>query len=158
MIRDDLIVTAVFLRELNCFDISTLDKRIIVQKKIFLTEKLGVNLGYDFSWYIHGPYCSQLTEAVYECVPMGIHTFAGYSISDAASKAVQEVNGIDDLAEIVQMNHSQWLELVASLVFWHENATEESAIENVKRYKKQFSEKLIRTAAELLRERTNLWG
>lgn len=158
MIRDDLIVTAVFLRELNCFDISTLDKRIIVQKKIFLTEKLGVNLGYDFSWYIHGPYCSQLTEAVYECVPMGIHTYAGYSISDVASKVVQEVNGIDDLAETVQMNHSQWLELVASLVFWHENATEESAIENVKRYKKQFSEKIIRTTAELLRERTNLWG
>ena len=158
MIRDDLIVTAVFLRELNCFDISTLDKRIIVQKKIFLTEKLGVNLGYDFSWYIHGPYCSQLTEAVYECVPMGIHTYAGYSISDVASKVVQEVNGIDDLAETVQMNHSQWLELVASLVFWHENATEESAIENVKKYKKQFSEKIIRTTAELLRERTNLWG
>ena len=89
---------------------------------------------------------------------MGIHTYAGYSISDVASKVVQEVNGIDDLAETVQMNHSQWLELVASLVFWHENATEESAIENVKKYKKQFSEKIIRTAAELLRERTNLWG
>lgn len=89
---------------------------------------------------------------------MGIHTFTGYSISDAASKTMPEVNGIDDLAEIVQMNHSQWLELVASLVFWHENATEESAIENVKRYKKQFSEKIIRTVAELLRERTNLWG
>lgn len=48
---------------------------------------------------------------------MGIHTFTGYSISDAASKTMPEVNGIDDLAEIVQMNHSQWLELVASLVF-----------------------------------------
>lgn len=158
MIRDDLIVTAVFLRELNCFDISTLDDRIIVQKKIFLTEKFGVNLGYDFSWYIHGPYCPQLTEAVYECVPMGIHTFAGYSISEDAGKAVREVNKIEDLAEVVQMNHSQWLELVASLAFWHEDATEESAIENVERYKKQFSDKLIREAVVLLKEHTKLWG
>ncbi|RHP50092.1 hypothetical protein DWZ37_09725 [Clostridiaceae bacterium AF31-3BH] len=157
MIRDDLIVTAVFLRELNCFDISTLDARIIVQKKIYLTEKLGINLGYDFSWYIHGPYCPQLTEAVYECVPMGTRQFLGYSISTDASDIVNQVNQIEELAELESMRRSQWLELVASLVFWHENATEESAVKNVKQYKPQFTDGQIRKAVELLKENTDLW-
>lgn len=158
MIRDDLIATAVFLRELDCFDISTLNDRIIVQKKIFLTQKLGVNLGYYFSWYIHGPYCPQLTEDVYECVPIGEKYFEKYSIIDEAKVVVEQVNQIAQLAKEAGMMEPQWLELVTSLVFWHEGTTEEAAIKNVKAYKPQFTDSDIHKAIQLLKTNTELWG
>jgi len=36
--------------------------RLILQKAIYLAQAAGVNLGYYFGWYLHGPYCSSLAE------------------------------------------------------------------------------------------------
>lgn len=40
----------------------TFDDRLILQKQIYLLQEFDLPLGYDFSWYIHGPYCSKLAK------------------------------------------------------------------------------------------------
>ena len=32
------------------------DDRLLTQKKVFLLQELGVNLGYAYNWYVRGPY------------------------------------------------------------------------------------------------------
>jgi len=35
---------------------------LVLQKASYLAQAAGVNLGYYFSWYLHGPYCSSLAK------------------------------------------------------------------------------------------------
>jgi uncharacterized protein YwgA len=37
------------------------DDRLRLQKFIYLLQTFDIYLGYDFSWYIRGPYCSTLS-------------------------------------------------------------------------------------------------
>ena len=42
------------------FDMSNFAGRLRFQKIIYIIQAFGTYLGYDFSWYIRGPYCSTL--------------------------------------------------------------------------------------------------
>lgn len=42
------------------------EDRLLLQKSIYLLQILGLDLGYRYSWYIHGPYCPSLTADAYE--------------------------------------------------------------------------------------------
>ena len=49
--------------------VSTFTDRIKLQKIVYLTERaFGVKLGFSssFSWYLHGPYSSSLTQVMFE--------------------------------------------------------------------------------------------
>src|SRR3989344_8338223 len=43
----------------------TFENRLKLQKVIYLLQCSGVNLGYPFSWYLHGPYSPELTKDAY---------------------------------------------------------------------------------------------
>ncbi|MFZ2196989.1 MAG: hypothetical protein WAV13_04585, partial [Thermodesulfovibrionales bacterium] len=45
--------------------IDNFDNRLILQKRFYLLQKFGVDLGYRYNWYAHGPYCPTLTEDAY---------------------------------------------------------------------------------------------
>ena len=45
------------------FDMNTFDGRLRLQKFIYLLQAHDVYLGYDFSWYMRGPYCTTLATA-----------------------------------------------------------------------------------------------
>ena len=42
------------------FSMDTFDDRLRLQKFIYLLQAHGIYLGYDYSWYLRGPYCSSL--------------------------------------------------------------------------------------------------
>lgn len=42
------------------FDMDTFDGRLRLQKFVYLLQAHGIYLGYDFSWYLRGPYCTGL--------------------------------------------------------------------------------------------------
>ncbi|MBN2133613.1 MAG: hypothetical protein JW741_29195 [Sedimentisphaerales bacterium] len=42
------------------FSVKSFQDRLILQKASYLAQAAGVNLGYYFSWYLYGPYCSSL--------------------------------------------------------------------------------------------------
>ncbi len=52
----------VILRQFPQFEFSmmTFHDRLHLQKFVYLMQVFGIYLGYDFSWYIRGPYCTHL--------------------------------------------------------------------------------------------------
>ncbi|MGH9921784.1 MAG: hypothetical protein ACRD38_03430, partial [Nitrososphaerales archaeon] len=46
-------------------DLGTFSKRKQLQKLTYLIEAFGIDLGFRFSWYLHGPYDSRLTSVLY---------------------------------------------------------------------------------------------
>lgn len=57
------------------FSMDEFDDRLKLQKLVYLLQACGVYLGYDFSWYLRGPYCSLLAhngfslKNVYNVIP-----------------------------------------------------------------------------------------
>src|SRR5437588_351302 len=53
----DLAYLSKVLDEADGVTIAQLDGRMAVQKKVYLLQAFGVNLGYTFEWNTFGPYC-----------------------------------------------------------------------------------------------------
>lgn len=49
-------------KSLGGFSMNTFSDRLRLQKSVYLLQEFGVKLGYDYSWYIRGPYCSRLAK------------------------------------------------------------------------------------------------
>ncbi|MCY4261559.1 MAG: hypothetical protein OXC91_15040 [Rhodobacteraceae bacterium] len=45
---------------------ATFDDRLRLQKLVYMIEAFDVYLGYDFSWYLRGPYCTRLAKTGFE--------------------------------------------------------------------------------------------
>lgn len=79
-----------------------------LQKLIYLSEVFGVDLGFGFTWYIHGPYSSQVTRIMFDKVK-------GNSIR------VKEIPNVDKKISKLRtflgddINSSDRLELIASV-------------------------------------------
>lgn len=41
-------------------DLANFDQRLALQKKLYLAQLTGIDLGYRFRWYLYGPYCTEL--------------------------------------------------------------------------------------------------
>ena len=41
------------------------DRRLIIQKTIYLLQAFGLNIGYRYSWYLRGPYSPELAHTAY---------------------------------------------------------------------------------------------
>lgn len=49
------------------FDYSDFEKRMKMQKAVYLLQEMGVPMGeYGFRWYLHGPYSQDLQDDMYE--------------------------------------------------------------------------------------------
>ena len=68
------------LRQIDGYEFSMerFSDRLKLQKLVYLLQAFGVYLGYDFSWYLRGPYCSLLAhngfslQEIYDMIPAGI--------------------------------------------------------------------------------------
>lgn len=60
------------LKRIGNFDSTTYESdfnsRLILQKTVYLMQEFGLNIGYSFSWYLHGPYSPNLTRDTYTMV------------------------------------------------------------------------------------------
>ncbi|MGL4605879.1 MAG: hypothetical protein ACRCU3_00215 [Eubacteriaceae bacterium] len=141
------IATAIALRDLHCYSLDSINDRILLQKKIFLAQDIGLPLGYGYSWYIHGPYSTDLTTVAYQVIPEGSDAIEKNSLKEPYSTMIEKVNAIEDkIQELgLQISTVQWYELVASIAYWHKNGynTEEQAIEKLQQTKPQFSEQQV---------------
>ncbi len=93
---------------------SSFDERLALQKAIYLAQQMGVNLGYQFSWYLRGPYSKDLTSDAYSSI--GTETPEGWDV-DAGVKAklVRFRPFIDSVRR--KPNHVRELEKLASVLF-----------------------------------------
>lgn len=51
---------AAILKDVGNFSMDNFAGRLTLQKTICLLQAFGVDLGYRFTWYLHGPFCKAL--------------------------------------------------------------------------------------------------
>ena len=89
------IATAIVLRDLHCYSLETISDRILLQKKVFLAQDIGLPLGYGYSWYIHGPYSTDLTAVAYQVIPEGCESIERNSLKAPFDGMIARVNSLE---------------------------------------------------------------
>jgi len=112
------VVLKLFLDEVEVpLDLSTFDKRLLIQKKTYLAQLTGFDLRYRFAWYVHGPYSRLLTQDVFrlkEEVDEGDRDYEGTALSPLAGQLLETARTFWNNRP-APVSESDWLELLASL-------------------------------------------
>ena len=142
------IATAIAIRDLNCFTLETIHDRILLQKKIYLAQDIGLSLGYGYSWYIHGPYSTDLTAVAYQIIPEGDTAIENHSFKEPYASMIARVNSLASVIDEQKLTISvvQWYELIASIAYWFKRGydTKEKAVKKIRATKPQFTEEQIK--------------
>lgn len=142
------IATAIAIRDLHCFTLESINDRILLQKKVYLAQDIGLPLGYGYSWYIHGPYSTDLTAVAYQIIPEGDTAIENHSLKEPYASIITKVNSLENAIDEQNLTISvvQWYELIASIAYWYERgySTEEKTVEKIQETKPQFTEEQIK--------------
>ncbi len=134
------------------FLINTFEDRLILQKAVYLAQAAGVNLGYYYHWYLHGPYCPSLTRDEYAigCEHgQGIDDSEGWKLDDESSGRLKKLQNLIPKSDRPELRRK--LELLASVHFLinrrqvRQNDAREIAA-TLERFKKDFSEEEVQNA------------
>ncbi len=94
------------------FSMDEFEGRLSLQKVVYLLQAFGVNLGYSFSWYLRGPYCSLLAtngftlERVYNMLPDHQTKFRNQRAQKKFQRFTKFINGKDlESLEILASAH-----------------------------------------------------
>lgn len=134
------------------FKIDSFEDRLIMQKSVYLAQTAGVNLGYYYHWYLHGPYSPSLTRDEYAIatdISVGTDESEGWKLDDASSQRLEEIRGI--FTEPERDKLARKLELLASVHFLIErrqvSKVDTSRITaTLKRFNKDFSKEEVKEA------------
>ncbi len=115
-----LTVLSAFLRALGQpLDISTKDDRLRTQKAVYLGQLTGVDLGYRYNWYVHGPYSPSLTQDYYALDGLSgeARAEANHTVLNAATAhKLARAAPLFQIPAGVNLHLHNWLELLCS---WH---------------------------------------
>lgn len=139
--------------------IDTFDERLTCQKKLYLLEGLGTDLGYTYNWYVRGPYSPSLSNYVYNNLEVLRATdFSDYKLSKTAERHIEQVNSLLEKKR-QDMGESAWYELLASLFYisknkqsWQIDEKKESLFNILMKYKPQYNEQQCQHAYDVLRD------
>jgi uncharacterized protein YwgA len=119
-------------------DIKTVDDRILIQKAVYFGQLSGADLGYRFSWYVFGPYCTDLAD-VYYGLSNYLKSTGGVTVPGKLSSTVTDKLEKAKKIFIAPDGFSQadWLELLASVHYlWYMSDTPpEKALEIMNKQK-----------------------
>ena len=95
------------------FEFAELDKRIKLQKAVYLLENMGVSVGdYSFSWNKYGPYSIALDVDAQKCDANKTEEIE-VEFSDIAKKGIDIIRGY--LEQKGRYSCAEWVECIASL-------------------------------------------
>lgn len=127
MARSLLLKLYVIMREFR-FDFSDyeseFESRKLFQKMVYLTQILGLDFGYDYNLYLHGPYSPGLTEDGYKIInylDQIEEKSRDVSLNDEGDELKNKFNTILDKTKELDMNTVDWLELLTTLHYLKEN-------------------------------------
>ncbi|MBF0551701.1 MAG: hypothetical protein HQK60_14355, partial [Deltaproteobacteria bacterium] len=104
------------LKNLEGLDISTFNNRKALQKTIYILSEMGINFGYPYNWYLHGPYSPALADDAYE-IEGNQQYYDEESSRFKFRESTQKI--IDNYKDLFKdrKEDTDWLELVSSLLF-----------------------------------------
>ncbi|MDO8633783.1 MAG: hypothetical protein Q7K34_00655 [archaeon] len=86
--------------------------RLMLQKIVYLLQETGINFGYDFNWYVKGPYCTQLAADSFDLFEQKIKP-KSIKLSEKENKLIKNLK--KDFTHTVKSDNE--LELLGSLVY-----------------------------------------
>jgi uncharacterized protein YwgA len=91
--------------------------RKILQKKIYLLQLMGIDLGYRYNWYLYGPYCPALANDTFTLRDeiRYYDEFKHYELNSKTNSKFDKLNKITIPPDSPETSEPEWLELVASL-------------------------------------------
>lgn len=133
------------------------DDRLISQKKIYLLQSLGTNLGYTYNWYVRGPYSPALTSYIYANLDvLASNDFSDYKLAKMAESNIQCVNNLEKRKR-ADFTTVSWYELLASLLYiynnkesWKIDDQEHTLFLTLIKYKPQYNEEQCQYAFGIL--------
>ena len=136
------------------------DDRLICQKKVYLLQSLGTNLGYTYNWYVRGPYSPALTTYVYSNSELLSHeNFSEYKLAQTVEKNIQCVQDLEK-EKRSDFTVASWYELLASLMYiynnresWNIDDKEESLYSALTSHKPQFNQEQCKYAFGILKSK-----
>ena len=99
-------------------ELDTFAKRFDLQKRVYLAQVCGGDLGYRYGWYLHGPYCRALTADAFllrDEITDGEHDHKKYTLRENISERLDRATGLSKPRAGFRGSEAEWLELVASL-------------------------------------------
>lgn len=107
-------------------NIKTINDRKRVQKAVYLAEAAGAKLGYDYNWYVYGPYSPRLANDYYRLseailddeIQAGTEAENNQNIpklKDSILEKLQSVAKIIEKPAGFDLAQEDWLELTSSL-------------------------------------------
>jgi hypothetical protein len=91
--------------------------RLIVQKAVYLIQAFGLDLGYFYGWYLHGPYCSDVTTDLFGALadPGAMDDLkADWTLDNGTKRRLATLKALIHRQE---RPLARWLELLASVHF-----------------------------------------
>ena len=78
------------LKRAGDYGVRTFRDRLVLQKTVYLLQAFGIYLGYRFTWYLHGPYSTQLTRDAFSLEPDWSAHSPVYFTNDASEQRFRQ--------------------------------------------------------------------
>ena len=154
--REECIALGIALQHLGNFCLDNFSDRILVQKKIYCAQMLGVDFGFSFNWYLRGPYSPGLTSLAFEAINQGPEQLSNYHLNEEVTSKLDIVNTIANDGRKMGLSEVSWLELVASVHYltcaatWIKKRTKDAIWEKLHEYKPKYTQTNFEKAWETL--------
>lgn len=137
----------------------TFEDRLIAQKKMYLLQSLGTDLGYEYNWYVRGPYSPSLANYIYNNIDiLSVTDFTAYKLSKSAEENLNTVNNLCSYKPDTIFSVSSWYELLASLLYICNNysswgvSNSKSVFDKLIYYKPKYSREQCGIAFDILQK------
>lgn len=98
-------------------NVDDFDSRLILQKSVYLLQSAKVHLGYQYRWYVRGPYCSALADDLFYLDGFNTDEKAELATYHLDAKSQSNIERIRGLFAQPQGDLARHLELLASAMF-----------------------------------------
>jgi hypothetical protein len=101
-------------------ELDTFSRRFNLQKRVYLIQVAGCDLGYRYGWYLRGPYSKNLTADAFTLqaeLAAGEQDHARYLLSEQKVERIQRAQALWERPSEAGVGSDEWLELLASLHF-----------------------------------------
>jgi uncharacterized protein YwgA len=114
------IVLKLVLDQAGISDVSldTFSQRFNIQKRIYLIQLIGHDLGYRYGWYLRGPYSRNLTVDAFTLrdeLAGGDKEYEGLHLPARSTQRIERAKRLWAVPAALAMGNDEWLELLASL-------------------------------------------
>ena len=113
---------------------SSIEKRLQLQKIIYLMQTKGLNLGYAFNWYKHGPYSQNLADDAYAVLQAEREKYKATEKWRFNKSTRKQIKAFEDILS-PYINNYRILELVASIDYmnrvWGESSEEKDLVDKL---------------------------